>query len=208
MLLYEGRQIYFGPTALATGYFQELGFAKPGHLPTADFLTSLTNPAERVILEGYERRVPRTPDEFALAWRQSQQAKVTLQKICEFEAAHPLLKSRDAIARTSATTRMISIHLQILICLQRGFWRLRNNYIPVVAGIIANAILALIMSSAFYDLPQTTDSMDKRAVLLYFSLILNACMPAFEVCLIYSISCSPCIRSLDMNTWKYLINYC
>ncbi|KAF4624221.1 hypothetical protein G7Y89_g13953 [Cudoniella acicularis] len=181
MLLYEGRQIYFGPTALAADYFKDVGFEKPSHLPTADFLTSLTNPAERVIREGYQGRVPRTPEEFAVTWRQSKQAKGILQEICDFEAAHPLLKPYEAGARTSSTTRMmISIHLQILVCLRRGIQRLRNNYIPVVAGILANSILALVMGSAFYNLPQTADSMDKRAVLLFFSLIINACTPAFE----------------------------
>lgn len=76
---------------------------------------------------------------------------------------------------------MVPVRTQILVCLHRGFWRLRNNYVPVVAGIVANSILALIVGSAFYNLSQTSDSMDKRAVLLFFSLIINACTPAFEV---------------------------
>jgi hypothetical protein len=34
---------------------------------TADFLTSLTSPAERIVKPGFENMVPRTPDEFAIA---------------------------------------------------------------------------------------------------------------------------------------------
>ena len=38
---------------------------------TADFLTSLTNPAERQTLPGFEDRVPRTPQEFESYWKRS-----------------------------------------------------------------------------------------------------------------------------------------
>ncbi|KAF3054949.1 ATP-binding cassette transporter CGR1 [Daldinia childiae] len=181
MLLYEGRQIYFGSTKEATGYFQDLGFVRLSHSTTADFLTSLTNPSERVVQQGYENRVPRTPDDFALAWRQSKQAREVLQKVQDFETAtlHPKGPKTNSNP-TPALETMMPVHLQMLTCLRRGFQRLRNNYDVVVASIVANSILALILSSAFYNLPHTADSMDKRAVLLFFSLIVNACTPAFE----------------------------
>lgn len=182
MLLYEGRQIYFGSTENASDYFQQLGFVRLSHSTTADFLTSLTNSAERVIQPGYEDRVPRTPDDFALVWRQSKQAKAVLEEICNLEIATAHSKeSKNDRTPVQATNIMIPVHLQVLDCVRRGFQRLQNNYVPGVAGIIANSILALILSSAFYNMSHTADSMDKRAVLLFFALIINACTPAFEV---------------------------
>lgn len=89
-LLYQGRQIYFGPVEAAAEYFEDLGFARPSRATTPDFLTSLTNPAERVVREGYEDRVPRSPDEFAEVWRRSSQARVMFREMDTFDEAHPI----------------------------------------------------------------------------------------------------------------------
>jgi ABC-type multidrug transport system ATPase subunit len=91
-LLYEGRQIYFGPVGSAATYFQELGFEKPERATIADFLTSLTNPAERVIRDGHEDRVPRSAEEFANTWNQSPEARKLIEEIDAFDVAHPLEK--------------------------------------------------------------------------------------------------------------------
>lgn len=90
LLLYEGRQIYFGPTSYATRYFTDMGYECPARQTTADFLTSLTNPAERIIRPGYEQLVPRSPDEFADQWRMSQQRAALLQDIAAFQLRYPL----------------------------------------------------------------------------------------------------------------------
>lgn len=71
IVLYEGREIYFGPTQDAKDFFIAMGFHCPERQTTADFLTSLTSPLERVVRPGYEDRVPRTASEFAAAWRGS-----------------------------------------------------------------------------------------------------------------------------------------
>lgn len=88
-LLYEGRQIYFGPADLAEDYFYRLGFARPSRTTTADFLTSLTNPAERVVREGYEDRAPRSPDEFARIWKQGVELTTLRDEITNFNSAYP-----------------------------------------------------------------------------------------------------------------------
>lgn len=89
-LLYEGRQIYFGPSTRARDYFVDMGFHCPERQTTADFLTSLTNPAERIIQPGAEKRVPKTPEEFALAWKQSRQRSELLREIETFEKLYPI----------------------------------------------------------------------------------------------------------------------
>lgn len=80
-----------------------------------------------------------------------------------------------------STTYSIPIVLQVRSCLRRGAQRLRNVPGPVIGGIFANAILALVVGSVYYNLPMTSDSMDKRAVLIFFSLLVTAFSPAFEV---------------------------
>ena len=88
-VLYEGRQIYYGPVHLAKDYFVNLGYHCPDRQTTPDFLTSLTNPAERVARTGFEAKVPRSPDDFAKAWEESALHKepvsythLTLPTIC------------------------------------------------------------------------------------------------------------------------------
>ncbi len=48
-----------------------MGFQCPERQTTANFLTSLTSPLERVVRPGFEDKVPRTADEFAAAWSSS-----------------------------------------------------------------------------------------------------------------------------------------
>lgn len=90
IVLYEGRQIYFGPTNAAKEFFTSRGFVCPPRQTTADFLTSLTNPAERVIADGYEGYVPRTADDFARVWNESPERQELLQQIAEYNAQYPL----------------------------------------------------------------------------------------------------------------------
>jgi ABC-type multidrug transport system ATPase subunit len=80
-LLYEGRQIYFGSVDFAVEYFTALGFVMPKGATTADFLTSLTSPSERVVRPGHEHVVPRLPEEFVIKWKHSKQAKAVREEI-------------------------------------------------------------------------------------------------------------------------------
>ncbi|RDL32403.1 uncharacterized protein BP5553_08859 [Venustampulla echinocandica] len=68
IVLFEGRQIYFGYTTTAKAYFVNMGFECPDRQTAADFLTSMTSSRERVSRPGFAGRVPCTPDEFAQAW--------------------------------------------------------------------------------------------------------------------------------------------
>ncbi|KAI1432769.1 ABC-2 type transporter-domain-containing protein [Xylaria sp. CBS 124048] len=198
-VLYEGRQIYFGPTESAVHYFYELGFQKPPRATTPDFLTSLTNPPERIIRDGYEDRAPRSADDFVAAWKQSAQCAKLLSEIEEFDSNHPLdvngfngrvgpetdsiLKGKLSL-RTS--TYVLSASLQILVCLRRAIQRFRRQPAPVIGAILANAILALVVGSVYYKLAETSDNMDKRAVLIFFSVLVTALSPAFEVLTIWA----------------------
>lgn len=89
-VLYEGRQIYFGNIHAAKGFFINMGFECPARQTTADFLTSITNPAERIVRPGFEGRTPFTPEEFAAAWEKSDDRAQLLKEIDEFNAQYPV----------------------------------------------------------------------------------------------------------------------
>lgn len=71
ILMYEGYQIYCGKGDAAKSFFEDMGYECPKRHTTADYLTSLTNPAERIARKGYEGKVPKTAKDFYEYWRKS-----------------------------------------------------------------------------------------------------------------------------------------
>lgn len=93
-VLYEGEQIYFGRTTDAKKFFIDMGFYCPEQQTTPDFLTSLTSASERRAREGFEGKVPTSPEEFAAAWKRSDEYKRLHQDIAEFNDKHPVQGKR------------------------------------------------------------------------------------------------------------------
>ncbi|KAG0673282.1 Multidrug resistance protein, partial [Kluyveromyces marxianus] len=52
-VLDEGYQIFFGYAKDAKKYFENMGYVSPARQTTADFLTAVTNPAERIVNQDY-----------------------------------------------------------------------------------------------------------------------------------------------------------
>lgn len=89
ILLYEGRQIFYGPTGEAKQYFQEMGWFCPPRQTTGDFLTSVTNSGERRAVDGHLERLPQTPKEFERYWLQSDAYKKCIADIERHKEEYP-----------------------------------------------------------------------------------------------------------------------
>ena len=157
-VLYEGRQIYFGPTSEAKAFFLILGFDCPERQTTADFLTSLTSPAERVVRPGFEHKVPRTPDEFVEAWKASADYARLMNAIDAFDMEHSIggkaleefktsRRAQQARQQRLKSPYTLSIWGQIGICMERGFQRTRGDMSLLLTGTIGNGAMALIIGS-------------------------------------------------------------
>ncbi|KAL8651740.1 MAG: hypothetical protein Q9226_004577 [Calogaya cf. arnoldii] len=186
------RQIYFGDIHAAKDFFVELGFQCPPRQTTADFLTSLTNPTERVIRKGFEGKTPSTPDEFATVWQNSEDRARLLRDIGEFDRQYPIggpsldefKKSRKASQAKSQRTKSpytLSVPMQIKLCVRRGYQRLRGDMALLITGIIFNSVMALVVGSVFYNLPNETTSLFNHGALLFFAILLAAFASALEV---------------------------
>ncbi|KAL9127279.1 MAG: hypothetical protein Q9217_003814 [Psora testacea] len=197
VVLYEGRQIFFGDTTTAKDFFINMGFHCTERATTGDFLTSLTNPAERIVREGFENRVPRTPDEFAERWKQSEERARLLAEIDEFDKAYPLggeqlqkfqhsRKAAQAKSQRAKSPYTISIPMQVKLCIVRGFQRLQGDASITLTGIFGNSMMALVIGSVFYNLPATTTSFYSRSVLLFFAILLNAFSSVLEILTLYA----------------------
>ena len=197
VVLYEGRQIYFGHTTAAKEYFVNMGYFCAERATTGDFLTSLTNPAERVVRAGFEGRVPRTPDEFAAAWQKSDDRARLLKDIENFDQEFPLGGEQlqkfqtSRIAMQAKRQRVkspytISLPMQVKLCMGRGFQRLRGDMTLFLSGVIGNSVMALVVGSVFYNLPSTTGSFYSRSALLFFAILLSAFSSFLEILTLYA----------------------
>ncbi|KIM94271.1 hypothetical protein OIDMADRAFT_106738 [Oidiodendron maius Zn] len=197
LVLYEGRQIYFGRCTDAKDYFINLGFECPSRQTTADFLTSMTSPLERIAKPGFENKVPRTPDDFARVWKASLEYSILQeevdaynnqyviggQRIEEFKASRRVQQSKHQHVSSPYT---LSYAGQVRLCLRRGVWRLRGDPTLTLTQLFGNFILALVISSVFYNLPQTTNSFFSRSAVVFFSILMNAFGSALEILTLYA----------------------
>lgn len=191
-VLYEGRQIYFGRADAAKEYFINLGFDCPARQTTPDFLTSMTSSLERVVRPGFEGKAPRTPDEFAVAWKNSAEYAALQAEIEEYKTAHPI-DGPDAeafraskIAQQAKSQRhkspyTLSFTQQIQLCLWRGFRRLIGDPSLTIGALVGNFIMALIIGSVFYNIGEESSSFFQRGALLFFACLMNAFASALEV---------------------------
>ena len=196
VVLYEGRQIYFGACENAKQYFLDMGYECPPRQTTGDFLTSVTNPAERRARPGFEDRVPRTPEDFEKYWRGSA-AYATLQaEIKEHEAAHPVggstlqefydsRKEMQSKHQRPKSPYTVSVPMQVKYCTKRAYQRLWNDKASTMTAIIGQTIMALIIGSIFYNTPNNTQSFFQKGGVLFFAVLLNALMAVTEINKLY-----------------------
>lgn len=197
VVLYEGRQIFYGRADAAKQYFVDLGFECPARQTTPDFLTSMTSSLERVIRPGFEGRTPRTPDEFATAWKNSANYKALQAEIEEYKTTHPIngadaeafrasKQAQQAKGQRKSSPFTLSYTQQIKLCLWRGWKRLTGDPSLTVGSLIGNFIMALIIGSVFYNLQRNSSSFFQRGSLLFFACLMNAFASALEILTLYS----------------------
>ena len=191
IVLYEGRQIFFGLTTEARGYFERLGFHCPDRQTDADFCTSMTSSQEREVREGFETRVPRTPDEFAQAWKSSPEYERLIKDIEEYDKTYAIggehfekfklsRRAQQAKVQRWKSPYTLSYNQQVELCLWRGFLRLKADPSLTFFQLFFNFIMALVVGSVFYNLNGYTQSFFERGALLFFAILLNAFGSALE----------------------------
>ena len=194
IVLYEGRQIFFGPTDEAKAYFEDMGWYCPARQTTGDFLTSVTNPQERKAREGFEQKVPRTADEFEAYWLKSPNHERILQEIRDHEdemGENPVdrFKERHEAMQTKHLSKkspyVISTPMMIKLCGKRSYQRIMNDKTSTIAVIFSQIVMALIIGSIFYGTPNTTAAFFAKGSVLFFAILLNALVSIGEIVKLY-----------------------
>ncbi|AET41310.1 uncharacterized protein Ecym_8014 [Eremothecium cymbalariae DBVPG len=200
-ILYEGRQIFFGSTKEAKQYFLDLGYICPPRQATADFLTAITNPSERIINEEFlkaQKYVPVTPKEMEICWKQSDQYKRLLQEIDSYatnESEQGDLKLKQAhCARQSKSSRSSSPYIssfnqQVKYLTTRNIQRAKATMEITLFQIIGNIVMPLIIGSMFYKAMKPNDATTfySRGAAMFYGLLFNAFSSLLEINALYEI---------------------
>ncbi|KAL4882075.1 ABC-2 type transporter-domain-containing protein [Aspergillus karnatakaensis] len=197
VVLYDGRQIFFGRSDQAKAYFEALGFVCPDQQTTADFLTSMTSPSEHVVRPGWEAKVPRTADDFARVWKASQQRSHLLSEIDQYLADHPFdgqhheefFKSRrldQSTKQRASSPYNLSYWEQITLTFWRSWKLLLGDPSITITMLVCNLFEALIIASIFYNLSEDTSSFFRRAILMFMIILMNAFGGILEIMTLYA----------------------
>ncbi|KZF18984.1 ATP-binding cassette transporter ABC1 [Xylona heveae TC161] len=195
-ILYEGRQIYFGPTDNAKRYFEEMGWSCPPRQTTPDFLTSITNPDGRTPRAGYESRVPRSAKEFERYWHSSAEFSALRRQIDEherkFRIGGRLVDEFRAYKRSmqskyvrKGSSCLSSIPRQIFLCTIRAYQRLWNDQSGTITIILYQICMSLVVGSVYFDTPATTAGLFAKGSVLFYAILLNSLLPITEINRLY-----------------------
>lgn len=183
LVIGEGRMMYQGPANEAKQYFIDLGFHCPARQTTPDFLTSVTDPAQRFHREGYELSAPKTPTEFEQAFRNSEAYKKVLADVAEYEEylrdtdCHDAQQFKQSVQEQKSKTVSknssftVSFWQQVLTCTAREFWLVFGDRPTLYTKLFIIVSNGLIVGSLFYNQPNNTEGTFIRGGTAFFSIL-------------------------------------
>ncbi|KAG0701458.1 ABC-2 type transporter-domain-containing protein [Suillus ampliporus] len=185
----EGRMAYFGSAKSAKDYFIDLGFEPQNRQTTPDFLVAVTDPNGRKIRPGYESLVPRTSDEFASRFVDSdigRQNQKTIEHHHEYcvgndEQKQAYLSSVAAERAGTSTAYMTSIPQQVKAVMKRRLQVIVGNKFELFVQLASQVFQAIIMGTVFLSVPNDTSAYFSRESVLFFCLLFSALTSIAEV---------------------------
>ena len=183
LLIDEGRMVYQGPASEAKQYFTDLGLHCPDRETTADFLTSVTHPAQRIYREGFKAQAPKTAEDFEQAFKNSPYFQKVLADIAEYEKHlqqtdhvdarefKQTVKEQKSKRVSSRSNYTVSFWRQILACTQREFWLVWGDKPTLYTKYFIIISNALIVGSLFYGQSSDTTGAFSRGGTAFFSIL-------------------------------------
>jgi ATP-binding cassette subfamily G (WHITE) protein 2 (SNQ2) len=192
MILYSGRQVFFGPTDQAKQYFIDMGWECPPRQTTPEFLTAVTDPNGRTPRAGFEDKVPKTAAEFEAYWKNSPQHTKLMQQIADYKAGTDSGKTigrfkeiqvhqKKQPRQRKSSKYLLRYHNQLALTAKRGFQRVAGDKAYTITHVVGAVIQSLIMGSLFYNIPATTTGAFSRGGVIFFALLYNALASLAEI---------------------------
>ncbi|AGO10578.1 AaceriABR125Cp [[Ashbya] aceris (nom. inval.)] len=182
LVLFEGRQIYFGDVMNAKAYFECMGYICPARQSTAEFLTALTDiNGYHIVKPGYESSVPRLAEEFEQYWLNSKEYRTLVSEIEDYRKEVDARQTRDQLEQFKLKGKskfthkrspfMISFFEQVKLCTIRGFQRIYGDKSFTVINVVSAVVQALITGSLYFASPSSTSGAFSRGGVLYYSIL-------------------------------------
>ncbi|KAG0701470.1 ABC-2 type transporter-domain-containing protein [Suillus ampliporus] len=185
----EGKMVYFGSAKSAKDYFIDMGFEPQNRQTTPDFLVAVTDPNARKIRPGYESFVPRTSEELASRFMDSDVGRENKRAI-EHHRQHSVgndehkeayLSSAAAERASTSTAYMTSIPYQVKAVMTRRVQVILGNKFELGVQLFAQVLQAVIMGTAFLNVPDDTSAYFSRGSVLFFCLLLSTLTAIAEI---------------------------
>jgi len=185
MVIDAGRQVFFGPTKEARGYFESLGFKAKPRMTTPDYCTSCTDPFEREYEEGKEATAPHDTESLAKTFENSRFATQLSEEMIayrkeietekevyrDFEIANYEAKRKHT---PKSSVYGAPFHLQIWALMQRQFLIKWGDKFSLTVSWITSMTIAILLATVWLNLPSTSGGAFPRGGLLFISLLFNA----------------------------------
>lgn len=151
-------------------------------MTTADFLTSITRPAERRIRPGYEGRVPRTAEDFEASFKASRFYEQTLKDIELYHAelentghasAAAFSEAVDKQKSNSSSPYTVSFLRQVHLLVIRELQLQWQDQVLLRTKIINSVAVGFIFGSLFFNISEDASGAFNRGGIIFFSLVFN-----------------------------------
>lgn len=157
----------------------------------------MSSPTERVVAPGYELKVPRTPDEFAAAWKRSSHRRNLIRDIDDYLQSHPFdgedsvqysasRKAEQAKLQRTKSPYTLNYFQQIKLNMWRCWQAFKGDFDVTLIQLSSNIFEALVVASIFYNLGPTTSDLSRRAVVHFFIIMMNALASVLEILTLYT----------------------
>ncbi|KAJ5572353.1 hypothetical protein N7535_006013 [Penicillium sp. DV-2018c] len=190
LVLDDGEQIFYGPREEARPFMEEAGFLCREGSNIADYLTGVTVPTERKILDGFENRFPRNAEELRTRYENSlihanmiaeysyPDSELARERTEEFKQGVAFETSKSLPKNSPFTVGFVD---QVKICVQRQYQILWGDKATFIIKQVATLIQALIAGSLFYNAPDNSAGLFVKSGALFFSLLYNTLLAMSEV---------------------------
>ncbi|KAL6941198.1 ATP-binding cassette multidrug transporter pdr5 [Hanseniaspora opuntiae] len=199
IVLDQGYQLYNGPANKAKQFFEEMGYVCPERQTTADFLTAVTSPTERIknrdmLEKGI--KIPDSPLEMYEYWNASEQCKKLNGEIDDYlnnidsslrDQFHQAHTASQAKRARPSSAYLLTFQLQVKYLLQRNFARIKNNIGLSLFQVLGNSFMALIIASMFYKVMYYTNTSTffYRGGTLFYAVLFNSFSSLLEIMTLY-----------------------
>ena len=155
-------------------------------------LRPVTDPNGRIVREGYEKRVPRTADEFVAHFQRSEFAQLNREDIAAYHSefvgkpervSHYKQSAKAEHARRTSKKSpfIVSIPMQARALMTRRVQIIRGGLAAQVIQLASFVLQAIIMGTVFLRLDNTTITFFSRGGVLFFALLFAALSTMAEI---------------------------